>query len=155
MTWSLDCCLLHMFAQRERHWSVLLSTPWIGNLEQTVAAAGSDISKHLHTWRAQTSWCTCPNAARLPGMHAHKDFFVPCSSLPHKKTNRVGQERGMRKFSPGLVSFPLSAVTPGQRSHSLHFMTPQILKENSKTQSYTQHFSYFKPSSWSRTDLST
>ena len=144
-----------MFAQREREaleWipehalergsRTDCGYSWLRYFEAFAHLKGTDLMVHL------PRCCTVTRDA-----HTHRDFFVPCSSLPHKKTNRVGQERGMRKFSPGLLSFPLGAVIPGQRS--LHFTTPQILKENSKTQSYTQDFSYFKPSSWSRTDLST
>lgn len=38
----------------------------------------------------------------------------------------AGQERGMRKFSPGLVSCPLSS---GRSSHNLHFTVPSNAQE--------------------------
>lgn len=117
-----------MFAQRERE--ALERIPEHA-LESGAGADGGcsrlryfEAFAHLKGTDLMVHLPRCRTVMGTRDARTHEFFFVLCSSLPHKKTNRVGRERGMRKFSPGLVSFPLGAHHHGSEESQPPFHDP-------------------------------
>lgn len=113
-----------VFAQKERGTGVGSWAP--GDLDQIEAAPGSCISQCLHTWRCRP-YGTPASVLHCNQGHAHKDFFSLCSNLLHKKTNRVGQGKRMRKFFPGLLS--LWALSSQTREATASILRPLQFSE--------------------------